>query len=393
MTRTLSPSSGVDKSTWFVRPVAATIAVLSTLVAACGMPTPPSGEGVKPPKLPEGFKNKCEAAKGQLRPLVVEWAAPDRAALESQARQGQLVVHYQGCELEVLRRCKVPPKASSYGYTAITPKDESVKITSADQLYASIPVNAAKFEGKLAQKGQLSAEMTIVGEYGVAGLPPAVDQLQGDCGGATHVVTALTVGAFAFIAGASNEKGLSASVLGAGAGVESSKSTETLSRDGDVKACTASKRGDPTPPENCGALLRLELAALLPAGEGIPDCKPGTKLDGKKCVPIPKPSKLAPEDESFVDDKKGFGWGTRCYMHLKAGALPFARAACEKGLASDPDAQTRGAILFNYALVEEKAGDPVAACEKFSQSMAVRPSKDVQKKVDELKCSELMKNQ
>ena len=28
--------------------------------------------------------------------------------------------------------------------------------------------------------------MTIVGEYGVAGVPPAIDQLEGDCAGATH---------------------------------------------------------------------------------------------------------------------------------------------------------------------------------------------------------------
>ena len=37
-----------------------------------------------PPKMPEVFKNHCDAAKGRLRPLVVEWEAPDRAALEAQ---------------------------------------------------------------------------------------------------------------------------------------------------------------------------------------------------------------------------------------------------------------------------------------------------------------------
>lgn len=370
----------------------ALVATVAAVTGCGGLPSALKGEEKKPPPMPDTFKNKCDAAKGQLRPLVVEWAAPDRAALESQARQGQLVVRYKGCDLEVMRRCKAPPK-NAYGYTAITPKDESVKITNADELYASIPVHAASFEGKLAQSGQLNAEMTIVGEYGVSGLPPAVDQLQGECDGATHVVTALTVGAFSFFAGTTDEKGLSAKVLGAGAGVESKKASESLSRDGDVKACSSSKRGDPTPPENCGALIRVELAALVPAGEGIPECKPGTKLEGKKCVAIPKPVKLAPEDESYVDDKKGFGWGTRCYMHLKTGALPYARAACQKGLDMDPDAQTKGAILFNWALVEEKGGDPVAACEKLSQSMAVRPSKDVQRKADEMKCTEMLKNQ
>jgi hypothetical protein len=360
--------------------------------ASCGPGTPLPVVESKPPPMPETFTNKCEAAKGQLRPLVVEWQAPDRAALESQARQGQLVVRYQGCDLEILRRCKAPPK-SVYGYTAITPKDESVHITNAHELYASIPVHAAQLEGKLAASGQLNAEMTIVGEYGVNGLPPAVDQLTGDCDGATHAVAALTVGAFSFFAGASNEQSASVKVLGAGIGGAKSDAKDSLSKDGDVASCSASKRGDAAPPENCGALLRLELVALLPKGEGIPDCKPGTRLDGKTCVPIPKPSNLASEDASYVDDKQGVGWGTRCYMHLKAGALPFARAACQKGLDAGPTDATRGAILFNYALIEEKAGDPVAACEKLSQSMAVHPNKDVQKKADGMKCSQMLNQQ
>jgi hypothetical protein len=115
------------------------------------------------------------------------------------------------------------------------------------------------------------------------------------------------------------------------------------------------------------------------------------KLVGKVCKPVDKPMTLAPEDARFVDDKKGFGWGTRCYMHLRAGALPYARAACQKGLDADPDIQTRGAILFNYALVEEATGDPVGACRMLGQSMATRPNKDVQKKADGLKCAELMR--
>lgn len=59
-----------------------------TLGAAvgCGGPalpkSPSGGAQGKNQALPEGFRNKCDAAKGQLRPLVVEWAAPDRAALE-----------------------------------------------------------------------------------------------------------------------------------------------------------------------------------------------------------------------------------------------------------------------------------------------------------------------
>ena len=37
-------------------------------------------------ELPSQFRNKCDAAKGQLAPLIVEWSAPDRATLEAEAR-------------------------------------------------------------------------------------------------------------------------------------------------------------------------------------------------------------------------------------------------------------------------------------------------------------------
>lgn len=380
------------------------LSVGSVVMSACGAPpVPPKEAGSEPngpgPKgVPQSWKNKCDAAKGQRRPLVVEWPAPDRAALESQAMKGQLVVHYEGCELEVLRQCKAPAKFN-YKYTAITPKEERETIDNTEKLYASIPVYAAKFEGKLAQSGQLNAEMTIVGEYGVEGEPPAIDQLEGDCKGATHVVTALTIGAFSFFAGSSREVGGSATVLGAGAGAESTKKSESLSRDGDTKSCGVSKRGDEKPPEGCGALMRIELTKVKEAGQGIPlECKPGTRLVGKECKAVEKPSELASEDKTFVDDKAGVGWGTRCFSHYKAGSMHYARAACQKGLEMNPSDDTRAAIFFNYALVEEKSGDPIAACEKLSQALALREAKGdkavikvLRDKIDALKCSEVTK--
>ncbi|HEY4158866.1 MAG TPA: hypothetical protein VGM29_12245, partial [Polyangiaceae bacterium] len=296
--------------------------LIAASVGACapGLPLNTPSDPTKS-ALPSQFQNKCDAAKGQLRPLIVEWSAPDRAALEAGARHSQLVVHYEGCQLEVLRGC-TPPPAFAYKYTAITPKDELVTMSSADQLYASIPVHAASFEGKLAQKGQLNASMTIVGMYEAPSLPPATDQLQGDCTRATHVISALAVGAFEFYAGNATDAHASLDVLGAAAGGDHNANHETLSRDGSVKSCADSKRGDGEPPENCGALLRLELAAVRAAGTEDPKCGPGTRLTEHECKPIEKTSTLAPEDQSFVDDKNGAGWGNRCYAHLKSGALP-----------------------------------------------------------------------
>ena len=359
--------------------------------AGCGGALPPSEVKEKPKaELPSQFQNKCDAAKGQLRPLVVEWAAPDRAALEAMAQHGQLVVRYEGCTFEVLRSCTAPA-SFAYKYTSITPKDELVTMKSADELYASIPVHAASFEGKLSQQGQLNAAMTIVGTYEAPNLAPAADELSGECASATHVVAALTVGAFEFFAGDANAAGVQASVLGAGAGAKHEASHETLSRDGAVEACKASKRGDANPPESCGALLRVELAPIRPAGAGLPTCEPGTKLVGRECKPIEKPSELAPEDEDFVDDKAGVGWGNRCYTHFKNGLLPYARAACQKALESDPTPKTKGALLYNVGLVEEASGDVKAACQAFRDSLAFRPGVGaVSQKFDELGCRDVL---
>jgi len=90
-------------------------------------------------------------------------------------------------------------------------------------------------------------------------------------------------------------------------------------------------------------------------------------------------------------DQKGFGWSNRCFFHLRAGALPFARAACQKGLEAGPDRETKGSLFFNYAMVEEATGDPVGACKMLSQSIAVRPNKYAQQMVDKLECVELMR--
>lgn len=367
---------------------------LGTGLSECSPATPPSSPSGSSgsPELPSQFKNKCDAAKGQNQPLIVEWPAPERATLEAAAHHGQLVVHYEGCKLEVLRACTAPD-AFAYKYTAITPKDELVTMKSADQLYASIPVYAASFEGKLAQKGELNASMTIVGMYESSSQAPALDELKGDCSNATHVVAALAIGAFEFYAGAAHHAGASAVLLGAGAGAEHDSSHETLSRDGDVKSCSASKRGDAEPPDKCGALLRLELVPIRPAGAGVPQCGPGTHLVDRQCKPFDKPAELAPEDASFADTEAGKGWGNRCYAHFKNGALSFARAACKKGLESNPDPSIRGAILFNLGLVDEATGDSKSACEWLRESIAVRPGiAAVQKKFDALECRKLLAN-
>ncbi|MFO0567424.1 MAG: hypothetical protein U0263_17325 [Polyangiaceae bacterium] len=201
-------------------------------------------------------QSKCRVKKSSDRPLVIEWPSADRAALESTAKHGLVVVRYSGCEMEVLPRCQL---GGSYRYTPTTKKLEKVSIRDADELYAQVPVGAAKLEAKLEKAGELNVAMHVVGRFDA--VEPEKPKLEGACEGATHVVTAMTSGAFEFFAGAEAEAGGGASVLGAGAGAKASTRNELLSKDGDPAAC-ASSADAVAPPQGCGAILRLEVSEL-----------------------------------------------------------------------------------------------------------------------------------
>ena len=224
------------------------------LIAGCGPAARPTAQA---PAFDPAGQSKCKVVKSSERPLVIEWPSSDRAALESTAKHGLVVVHYTGCEMEVLPRCQL---GGSYRYTPTTRKLEKVSIRDADELYAQVPVGAAKLEGKLEKAGELTVAMHVVGRFDAA--EPEKPELTGACNGATHVVTAMTAGAFEFFAGAEAEAGGGASVLGAGAGAKSSTRNELLNKDGDAAACETSKSEDSAPPAGCGAILRLEVSEL-----------------------------------------------------------------------------------------------------------------------------------
>ena len=262
--------------------------------AACGGGTPAS-ELVKPPEFDPGNQSKCAIKTSESKPLIVEWPSADRAELESQIASKQVVVRYEGCEMVLLSQCKAP---GAYTYSSVTPKRDTIAIRNADELYATIPVGAARFEGNLERSGQLNVTMTTVGRY--ASNQPLVSrgELQGLCNGATHVVAGLTVGAFEFFAGADASVGGGASVLGAGAGAESSASREMLSADGDMPSCTAADRAQTAPPTGCGALLRVEVVPL--SDEPPPPNAAARSATPASAAPSTEPGQPSPRPAEVV---------------------------------------------------------------------------------------------
>src|ERR1700722_18017002 len=97
-------------------------------MAACGGSNVAS-QLVKAPDYTPANQTKCSVARSQSQPLIVEWPSAVRVELEAVARRGQVVVRYEGCEMRVLPRCRVPEK---YGWTGRTLKKEQLAIRDAD---------------------------------------------------------------------------------------------------------------------------------------------------------------------------------------------------------------------------------------------------------------------
>lgn len=245
-------------------------ALIATMVAssACKPGANAASQVAPAPTMETTGQARCGVHNSQEKPLVVEWPAAERGALEARAQRGLVAVRYSGCEMEVLTTCKVDVP---YDYLAITPKSESVKIRELDDLYATLPVGAVSLEGKLERAGELNVDMKVVGRYESPRVHFDDRDLNGRCDNATHVITGLTAGAFEFYTGASAEVGVGVDVAGtAGGGASSSSDKEVLNIDGEMDACDQASNADTSPPERCGAVLRVEVVPI----EGREDVVP-----------------------------------------------------------------------------------------------------------------------
>jgi hypothetical protein len=126
---------------------------------------------------------RCGGNGRIARPLIIEWPATDRASLEGRLRRGGvIVVHYEGCAVEVLRDCTAP--VTPYDYIGITRKNDRITIRSSDELYVNMPLTAVKLEATLAKAGELNVEMALVGNYEAQRSRFDLSELDGRCDGA-----------------------------------------------------------------------------------------------------------------------------------------------------------------------------------------------------------------
>jgi hypothetical protein len=218
------------------------LASLASFLPAAGTgcgPTLPQAPRTLPSGASDGLA-RCKVAASQDRPLVTEWPASEKANLEARLSAGPVVVAYSGCNLRILNDCKV--SKGRYVWQKTTLANDTVEIRNADELYAKLPLGAASLEGELQASGRLAVQTSVAGQMTLEGVGTADVPRADGCADATHVISAVTVGAFKLKSGGELSASAGASVAGVGSTGGSSKSSETLMRE----AGDASKCGDAT---------------------------------------------------------------------------------------------------------------------------------------------------
>jgi TPR repeat protein len=195
--------------------------------------------------------------------MVVDWTPELRGDLEVAMKEGLAVVGYDCKSMKLVTSCSLE---GSYGYIGTTRREKKIEMNSSDEIAANLPVGGLSWlsdlGGKLGRESALVAQMVMVGKRSSAKKQAAQGDLENDCAGATHFVRAATVGAFVVAAGSKAELAASAKLAGKGASAESKSSTKVHAQDGDLDACQKSTPDGKTPPDQCGAVVRIELEPI-----------------------------------------------------------------------------------------------------------------------------------
>ena len=218
---------------------------------------------------------RCETERARLRPFTVGWDATNLAELGGHITSSIAFFRLQGCDLELLPQCRLP---GTYTQRAVPASDQTVKITSQEELYLRAPLSVAALSASLARHGSLMLDFTVRSmRYATA---PALfrSQLPAGCEEVTHFAVNYAEGAYALNTSAASgaEMGMKAFGVGASAGNQSTSST--LFRGGTLAQCRQEGTG-------CDAPVRLR---LTPIRGGAPPAAIGAASRLAATKPTPK---------------------------------------------------------------------------------------------------------
>lgn len=233
----------------------------------------------------------CVPGEKFADPLVVDWKPLDRGDLEIVMKQGIAIVEYDCDHMKLLKNCHAN---GSYGFVGMNRKQQVIRLETAEELKANLPTLGATFVGKIGAEMQagsvLDIALVVVGKRATLRSNVTRVDLQGACDGATHYVTAATVGAFAFDRGTRSKLRSVADVFGATASGEVSSGSSLNDRDGELAACSKASADATSAPDQCSAVVRVDLAPLAVGGQPISavaaatSCPAGMVLSAGKCT-------------------------------------------------------------------------------------------------------------
>lgn len=266
-------------------------------------------------------RTSIPAVDGPANPLVVDWKAEQRADLEEAVHDGIAVLAWDDKGLRLLKRCKV---TGNYGYLPVQVKTDVVRLETADDVQASLPLGGLGIVGKIGgefSKGTtLDIALAMVGKRRTTWNDVTRDELAGDCDGASHYVRAILVGAFAMKTGTRARAAAAVELFGAGTSGQSSSAKDVATTDGKLSACESATGDEQKPPSQCAAILRLELEPIAKEGsakkaapaaakpgsqeepevkaEAVEGCPPGFVFSGGACKKkgADRPHACAPTD-------------------------------------------------------------------------------------------------
>lgn len=326
---------------------------LLSLVALAGFVAPACSPGapakVVRPDAPTGAAAlgsvdvACRPGAHDAEPYVVDLPSSARLDLEVAMKGGVAIVSYDCKTLKLLKGCSVPSTTKGrvagggYRFAGVSRKEEVIQLDDQNEIAANLPFSGVQLAGGLNQGATLDLALVLVGKRSTVVDGVTRPELEGSCDGATHFVRAATVGAFALEVGTRGEVRAVAEMLGAGASAKSTSSRKSMNRDGDLGDCRKASPDDATPPGQCGAAIRLELA---PVGAGRPEKSDGGAPAKDAATPLPA---SCPAGMSMS--------GGRCTADLDGAFLCAAddeaqcKAQCEKGSPGS---------CYNLALILEK---------------------------------------
>jgi hypothetical protein len=268
--------------------------------------------------------HQCRAAADAGRPMLVEWPATEKAALQSAATRGLVVVRYDGCRLRLLDRCDA---GGGYAFTETSRSRDGFAIRDRSELYARLPLGAIKLEAELGEEASLELAYVAVGTRDADEVSISRTQLSGGCDGSTHFVRSMVVGAYELARATASEVGAGADVGPAGIGGSREASRQVIRGDGNLEACL----DDATPADDtrCQAVVQL---VLVPIDDAPAELTGESRRRKSETAPVDSKTPHAFSDVEFYPCQAGRTWtGGGCDGMPVRLAWDEAMQACPAG--------------------------------------------------------------